>query len=559
MKQYNDLRNFVYLVWKHLGLPNPTPIQYSICEYLQEDNRRIIIEGYRGVGKSFLTAAYTLHQLLLDPQQNVLVVSASKSRADDFSTFCLRLINEMEILAHLRPSEDQRQSKIAFDVRPARAAQQPSVKSLGITSQLTGSRADIIVADDIEVPNNTQTHSMREKLSEQIKEFESILKPNGRICFLGTPQQEQTIYNKLPQRGYLKRVWCARYPNEKQKESLGDDLAPVIRKELDINPEKIVGKPTDPKRFNDEELTKRELSYGRTAFEMQFMLNTSLSDEDRFPLKVRDLIVMGCNPNNAPEKVIWASNPENRIEDLPNVAMQGDNFHKPMQIVGDWLPYQVSVMSVDPSGRGKDETAYTVAKMFNGNVYILENGGLEGYSDKTLRTLAEIAKKHKVNEVIIESNFGDGLFMKMLNAPLQRIYPVTVSEVRSSKQKELRIADTLEPLMNSHRLIFDNSVVEKDYLSCQNRSQEAQLKYQLVYQLSRLTRDRNALAQDDRLDSLSMAVAYMVEYLNKDQDKAVDDRLRDIRQKSIDKFMETAIGVKPREVTWISGDYRRGH
>ena len=292
---------------------------------------------------------------------------------------------------------------------------------------------------------------------------------------------------------------------------------------------------------------------------MQFMLNTSLSDEDRFPLKVRDLIVMGCNPNNAPEKVIWASNPENRIEDLPNVAMQGDNFHKPMQIVGDWLPYQVSVMSVDPSGRGKDETAYTVAKMFNGNVYILENGGLEGYSDKTLRTLAEIAKKHKVNEVIIESNFGDGLFMKMLNAPLQKIYPVTVSEVRSSKQKELRIADTLEPLMNSHRLIFDNSVVEKDYLSCQNRSQEAQLKYQLVYQLSRLTRDRNALAQDDRLDSLSMAVAYMVEYLNKDQDKAVDDRLRDIRQKSIDKFMETAIGVKPREVTWISGDYRRGH
>ena len=197
--------------------------------------------------------------------------------------------------------------------------------------------------------------------------------------------------------------------------------------------------------------------------------------------------------------------------------------------------------------------------MFNGNVYILENGGLEGYSDKTLRTLAEIAKKHKVNEVIIESNFGDGLFMKMLNAPLQKIYPVTVSEVRSSKQKELRIADTLEPLMNSHRLIFDNSVVEKDYLSCQNRSQEAQLKYQLVYQLSRLTRDRNALAQDDRLDSLSMAVAYMVEYLNKDQDKAVDDRLRDIRQKSIDKFMETAIGVKPREVTWISGDYRRGH
>ena len=126
--KFNDLRNFVYIVWQHLGLPQPTDLQYSICEYLQKDHRRIIIEGYRGIGKSFLTAAYTLWQLLLDPQKNILVVSASKSRADDFSTFCLRLINEMEILSHLRPSDDQRQSKVAFDVRPARAAQQPSEK-----------------------------------------------------------------------------------------------------------------------------------------------------------------------------------------------------------------------------------------------------------------------------------------------------------------------------------------------------------------------------------------------------------------------------------------------
>ena len=381
-KSIKDLRNFVYLVWKHIGLPSPTPIQFSICEYLQETDRRVIIEGYRGVGKSFLTAAYVLHQLLLDPQKNILVVSASKSRADNFSTFCLRLINEMEILAHLKPDESQRQSKLSFDVKPAKAAQAPSVMSLGITSQLTGARADVVVCDDSEVPSNSQTHSMREKLSEQIKEFEAIIKPNGRIVFLGTPQNQASIYNKLTERGYQKRVWCARYPNEKQRSFLGDNLAPIIKDEVEKFPEKLEGKPTDPKRFSDEELTKRELSYGKTAFEMQFMLNTSLSDEDRFPLKVSDLIVMGCNPDNAPEKVVWAANPEMRCENLPNVAMQGDFFYQPMQIVGDWLPYQVLVLSCDPAGRGKDESAYTVAKMFNGNIYILENGGLEGYTVK---------------------------------------------------------------------------------------------------------------------------------------------------------------------------------
>ena len=190
--------------------------------------------------------------------------------------------------------------------------------------------------------------------------------------------------------------------------------------------------------------------------------------------------------------------------------------------------------------------------MFNGNVYVLDVGGLEGYTDKTLRTLADIAKKHKVNEVIVENNFGDGMFLKMLNPHLRKVHPVTLNEVRHSIQKERRICDVLEPIMNSHRLIFDHSVIENDYNSCQGRSLDAQLKYQLIFQLSRITRDKNSLSQDDRLDALSMAVQYMVEYLAKDQDLAVDDRLKDMRQKSIDKFMVTALGVKPREKTWIN-------
>ena len=85
----------------------------------------------------------------------------------------------MPILAHLIPDDDQRQSKISFDVKPAAASHAPSVKSVGITGQLAGSRADIIIADDIEVPNNSMTQGQRDKLSEAVKEFDAILKPNG--------------------------------------------------------------------------------------------------------------------------------------------------------------------------------------------------------------------------------------------------------------------------------------------------------------------------------------------------------------------------------------------
>ena len=193
-----DFRNFLYLVWRHLNLPEPTPIQYDIANYIQNGPRRLVIEAFRGVGKSYITSAFVVHQLLINPELKVLVVSASKTRSDDFSTFTQRLIHEMPILNHLKPREEQRASKISFDVGPAAASHSPSVKSVGITGQLAGSRADLIVADDIEIPNNSATQMMRDKLGESIKEFDAILKPEGRIVYLGTPQTELSIYEELP-------------------------------------------------------------------------------------------------------------------------------------------------------------------------------------------------------------------------------------------------------------------------------------------------------------------------------------------------------------------------
>ena len=208
-------------------------------------------------------------------------------------------MSEMPLLQHLYPKSDQRQSKISFDVATASASQQPSVKSLGITSQLTGSRADIIIADDVETSGNTQTQFMRDKLSEAIKEFEAILKPQdkSRIVFLGTPPQvEQSIYNKLQERGYKIRYWTARYPSEKQMLSYGSNLAPIINNTWRLE---LVGKPTDPTRFDERDLLEREASYGRIGFNMQYQLDSSLSDLNRYPLKLSDLSVMTLNPDNA--------------------------------------------------------------------------------------------------------------------------------------------------------------------------------------------------------------------------------------------------------------------
>ena len=192
-------------------------------------------------------------------------------------------------------------------------------------------------------------------------------------------------------------------------------------------------------------------------------------------------------------------------------------------------------MSIDPSGRGKDETGYAVVKMLNGYQYVRQCSGIAGgYGEDVLEKLANIAKEEAVNEIIVESNFGDGLFNAVFTPVLHKIYPCTLSEVRHSKQKELRILDTLEPVMNQHRLIVDKKVIKNDFESCQHLPPEQALRYQLFYQLTRLTRDRGALVNDDRLDALSMAVKFWTDAMAQDvenrmavrRDQAMQDELK---------------------------------
>jgi hypothetical protein len=531
----SDFKVFVYYIHQHLGLPDPTPVQLNMTDYLQHGPKRSIIQAFRGVGKSHLTAGYVVWRLLKDPETKILVVSASKERADAFSTFCQRLIWELEGLEYLKPRSEQRQSKISFDVGPSTASQSPSVKSVGITSQITGSRADLIVADDIEVLNNSGTQQMRDKLAETIKEFDAVLKPlpTSRVVFLGTPQTEDSLYAKLPERGYECRIWPARMPKEEEIDKYGESLAPFI-KGLDLAP----SAPTDPLRFQEEDLLEREASYGKAGFAMQFMLSTQLSDMERFPLKVRDLIVMSVDNEQGPLRLTWGPLEDRALNDLPNAAMRGDRMYPPMNVGDVVTDFSACVMSIDPSGRGADETGYAVVKMLNGFLYVVACGGLSGgYDDTTLTELSHIAKKFKVNEIVVESNFGDGMFIKLLQPVISKIHPVLIEEVRHSKQKERRIIDTLEPVMMRHKLVIDPKVIEEDFRTAQKYEQAVRFHKMLIYQMTRITTDKGSLKHDDRLDALSMAVGYYVEQMNRDEVAGESAHKQDLLDKELEKFI----------------------
>ncbi|HAX0432525.1 TPA: phage terminase large subunit [Escherichia coli] len=533
----SDFVFFLFVLWKALSLPVPTRCQIDMAKKLSAgDNRRFILQAFRGIGKSFITCAFVVWKLWNNPDLKFMIVSASKERADANSIFIKRIIDLMPQLQELKPKQGQRDAVISFDVGPAKPDHSPSVKSVGITGQLTGSRADILIADDVEVPNNSATQAARDRLSELVKEFDAILKPGGTIIYLGTPQNEMTLYRELEGRGYTTTIWPARYPRDRKDwQSYGDRLAPMLQAELEEDPEAFYWRPTDEVRFDDTDLKERELSYGKAGFALQFMLNPNLSDAEKYPLKLRDLIVADLDPSSSPMVYQWLPNPQNKREDVPNVGLMGDSYHTYQTVGSAFSSYTQKILVIDPSGRGKDETGYAVLYQLNGYIFAMEVGGMRGgYEDSTLEALAKIGRKWKVNEYVIEGNFGDGMYLELFKPVAGRIHPAAVTEVKSKGQKELRICDVLEPIMGSHRLIVNAAAIVQDYQSASDKDGVRNPIYSLFYQMTRISRERGALAHDDRLDALAIGVQFFVESMAKDANKGE----REVTEEWLEEQME---------------------
>ena len=523
----DDFKLFLQALWAQLDLPAPTRAQYAIADYLQHGPKRLQIQAFRGVGKSWITGAFVLWTLFKDNEKKIMIISASKERADNMSIFLQKLIIETPWLNHMQPSDDAaRWSRISFDIK-CPPHQAPSVKSVGITGQLTGSRADLMILDDIEVPGNSMTEMMREKLLQLCTEAESILTPkqDSRIMYLGTPQTVFTIYRKLAERNYRPFVWPARVP--RKLSSYEGLLAPQLQEDIDMGADPW--SVTDPDRFDHEDLIEREASMGRSNFMLQFMLDTSLSDAEKFPLKMADLVVTSVNPKSAPDSVIWCSDPKNVIKDLPTVGLPGDYFYSPMQLQGEWGPYQETICSVDPSGRGSDETTAAYISQRNGYLYLHEMRAYrDGYSDNTLLDILKGCKKFGVTKLVIETNFGDGIVGELFKKHLQQTQQgIDVEEVRANVRKEDRIIDSLEPILNQHRLVVDRSVIEWDFKSNPDEAPEKRLLYMLFYQMSRMCREKGAVRHDDRLDALAQGVKYFTDAMGISAQEVIKERKKE--------------------------------
>lgn len=472
------------------------------------------------MGKSFLTCCYVVWRLWKNPNLKVLIVSASEGLATENATLIKQIIEAdagRELWGSLRTPAGARSSTLAFDVGGAVPDKSPSVKVAGITGQITGSRSDILISDDVEIPNNSGTEMQRDKLRERTSEYTDIAKVDSEIIWLGTPQSQESIYKSLPEKGYLVRVWPARYPLAEKLANYLGFLAPLLAEDIERDPgltkpvgSSLGGAPTDPRRFNEVELQIKETGRGAAGFLLQYQLDTSLTDAEKFPLKTRDFIVADVDRKIAPVRLAWGTGPDQVLKDIPNVGFDGDRFYRPMYSSPDFVDFTGSVMIVDPSGRGKDETAYCVTKFLNGFVYVRRWGGYrDGYGDETLDSLAQIAAEEEVNVILCEDTFGDGMFRKLLEPHVRRKRPCPIEGYKRFTQKEVRILDVLRPALAQHRVVIDTSVVRADLAQPDNVRRG-------LFQLTHLTGQRGALKHDDRIEVLAEGVKFWADQLHAD-------------------------------------------
>jgi hypothetical protein len=524
-----------------------SPIQFDMASFMLDGGSKIMIQAQRGQAKTTLASIFAVFSLVHDPKHRVLILSGGQGLASDIAKGIQLIIGHWDVLECLRPDANagDRTSTDKFDVHFTLRGinKTASITTLGISSNLQGNRADLLIPDDVETGKNSLTALMREQLLQKTLDFASICESqHSRIMYLGTPQTVDSIYNTLPGRGYTVRIWPGRYPTLEEELEYGDMLAPVIKAAVACDPglrtgggiEGTSGKAIDT-RLDEAALCSKELEQGPAYFKLQHMLSTKLADSMRYPLKPENLITMPLNPEKAPGEILWARRSELEFM-LPTLNTVSCNLYGPAYTSNDWFDYEGRAIYIDPAGGGKngDETAYAVTFFMHGYVFLMDAGGIPGgLEEEKMQRLADLVWKWKPNIVQIEKNYGNGALSHNLYPVMRRTYesnggsynaPPAIEDVWESGQKELRIIDVLEPVIARHHLIVADDIWERDVSTTQHYAMDKRSSYSFLHQLSRITRDKGCLGHDDRLDAVAGAVRLWVERMNIDEQKRLQSK-----------------------------------
>ncbi len=182
--------------------PHWSKVHDDLARFLKIAGKRIHIELPRGHLKSHIvTQSWTIQEILKNPDIRILIVNAVEGNSAKMMRWIRGNLSDGTPLSKLFgkfETETWSQDEILIRQRTKQLVA-PTVMAAGVQKTLTSQHFDLILADDIVVPDNCQTKEQREKIYDFYLSLFDLLEPDGRIVVIGTRYHQDDLYARIIQ------------------------------------------------------------------------------------------------------------------------------------------------------------------------------------------------------------------------------------------------------------------------------------------------------------------------------------------------------------------------
>lgn len=246
-------------LWNQIQGQDTPDIHFQMAGWLarswENGDRRLLLMAFRGGGKSTIAGLYCAWLLYTNPDLRILVLAADLVLARKMVRNVKRIIERHPLTLTLKPDGPDQWASDRFTVKRAAELRDPSMLAKGITTNITGSRADIVICDDVEVPNTCDTPEKREELRARLGEIDYVLVPGGTQLYIGTPHNYYTIYAR------------------RKRKDIGEERAFLKGfKRLEIPVLNAGNESVWPARFDESDIERIQKRTGPNKFASQMML-----------------------------------------------------------------------------------------------------------------------------------------------------------------------------------------------------------------------------------------------------------------------------------------------